>query len=333
MRQYFHVLFISLLVCCILISGCTTTPVSSTPGNKPVVTESQATALPTSLTPVLQNTPLITCDRDMTNCNGYCRYLKTDIGNCGACGISCPTGQTCSDGQCTLNCKEGKSNCGGSCVNLTADTKNCGACGISCPTGQVCNNGQCNIKCINNLIYCNGQCRDLSADTTNCGACGVSCPAGQICQNGQCGAMCGSGLSYCNGFCRNLLTDSSSCGYCGVSCAAGSTCQNGICTLVPTAAPVPSWSGHWIAKTYDGDFDMYLTQDQFSSVTGTYAKDGKITGTTSGSSTVVLTGTWTWTPNGGTGPLTFTMSADGTSFTGSYANAGQPQSSTWTGHR
>jgi len=325
-----------LILCFVLCAGCSilqNPKTSASPGlDTSATTAPAAQAQGTPSAPPAPTTETKICRSGLTDCSGFCRDLSIDIGNCGACGVSCPSGQTCNNGKCTLSCKGGKTACSGACVDLTTDPKNCGACGIACPGGQVCNGGQCGVKCINNLVYCNGQCRDLSADTANCGACGVSCPSGQTCQKGQCGAMCGSGLAYCNGYCRNLYTDSSSCGSCGVTCASGSTCQNGICTLTPVA-PVHSWTGHWTIHTYS-DSDMNLVEDPNTHYVGGAYRGGRgrISGTTSSTYPPIFSGTWSW-DNGAPGQVSFSMSFDGQSFTGSYFYPGQTTPNLWTGRR
>ena len=334
MRVPVHALGVLILVCCVLISGCTSNPISrsGSTGNQAEVTASQAPRQDLQTTaPVLQNTPAATCRAGMTNCNGFCRDLNADIGNCGTCGIACPATQKCLDGQCVCR-DEGYSACADRvCRNLNSDMKNCGACGIICPAGQICSSGQCTISCTGGKSNCGGTCVDLTTDLKNCGACKIACPDGQTCNNGQCGVKCINNLVYCNGQCRDFSADTANCGACGIVCPSGSSCRSGICITVTTAAPQPSWAGHWITQT-SGPSEMDLNQDPNLYVTGTYSGGrGRILGTTSGNPPV-LRGTWSW-DNGAPAPFVFSMSADGLSFTGTYQYSGQTQNNPWTGHR
>ena len=83
------------------------------------------------------------CPSGQTNCSETCRTLGTDASNCGACGITCATGQTCTGGTCRTSCATGQSLCNDTCVNLQTDPANCGACGRRCESGHVCASGTC----------------------------------------------------------------------------------------------------------------------------------------------------------------------------------------------
>lgn len=43
----------------------------------------------------------------ITSCNSMCVDVNTDEANCGACGTTCPGGQTCSEGTCRASCTTG----------------------------------------------------------------------------------------------------------------------------------------------------------------------------------------------------------------------------------
>ena len=66
----------------------------------------------------------------------------SDAGNCGTCGVKCPTGVSCAGGKC--QCPSGTTWCQNSqtCTNLSVDPDNCGVCGTKC-SGNFCSNGKC----------------------------------------------------------------------------------------------------------------------------------------------------------------------------------------------
>jgi len=63
------------------------------------------------------------CATEQIACGLACVNAATDPANCGACGLPCPTGQSCEGGAC--RCPSGLVDCNGSCVAMDAN-----ACGI-----------------------------------------------------------------------------------------------------------------------------------------------------------------------------------------------------------
>src|SRR5262245_7904477 len=72
------------------------------------------------------------CPSGLSPCNGDCVDKRANAGNCGGCGISCPSGGICTDAVCS--CPEGETICGAGtvCVDLTQDPRHCGSCNAAC---------------------------------------------------------------------------------------------------------------------------------------------------------------------------------------------------------
>lgn len=101
--------------------------------------------------------------------------LSSSTAHCGACGVSCGSGETCVGGMCT---------CG---ETTRAD-------GPACASHERCCEGVEGIRG-------GAGCTDVTSSNTSCGACGAPCPANESCASGACtcngGPSCGGS---CNGF-------------------------------------------------------------------------------------------------------------------------------------
>jgi hypothetical protein len=82
------------------------------------------------------------CPAGATPCGAGCVYVASDTQNCGACGVTCGTGQFCVGGECT-NCPPGTSTCQNNCIDLQTSRDNCGQCGHPCVVNEACGGGLC----------------------------------------------------------------------------------------------------------------------------------------------------------------------------------------------
>lgn len=180
-------------------------------------------------------------------------------GTSGAMCVMCPTGQTCTNGQCTASSTCDATSCaGGCCVGplcLPYASQNVGACGTGGQTCQgctgvaTCTMGQCvSMGTCNGTTCPNGCCSGnlcvpyASQSAATCGTGGAvcgACPAGNACVSGVCGTGTACDFFSCAGCCTGgtcVGTGSQSATGCGLNgaacaaCAAGATCTGGVCT-------------------------------------------------------------------------------------------------------
>ncbi len=182
-----------------------------------------------------------TCGAGLTDCDGVCVDLQSDLNNCGACGEICESELVpveCRSGVCErANCPVGITYCGAvdGCRDLSSDPGHCGACQNPCASG-VCSGGVCATGgggCAEGQTDCGGICVDTCCNNSHCGACGNICPPGETCFEGICGCpsglCCAEGETICNGMCVATCCDNNNCGACGNICKDGLTCFEGVC--------------------------------------------------------------------------------------------------------
>jgi hypothetical protein len=188
---------------------------------------------------------------------GCTANTQTDPSNCGACGNTCVSPQSCLNGVCGLYCDPGQAPCNGVCVPLGTN-QNCNFCGDTCmlanansncqPQGNrwvcdliTCNPGFANCDMSSNVNGCQ---TNTTNDPNNCDACGNQCLYGPnstpLCSNSACVIICDPGYADCDkqpadGCEVNTNTDPGNCGGCGTTCSmnhATETCVTGNCAIV-----------------------------------------------------------------------------------------------------
>jgi hypothetical protein len=183
------------------------------------------------------------CTSNQECCQGKCRnssFFQHDHNNCGACGVKCPTGASCVDGNCV--CRGRRTLCNNRCVpnvQFVLDSLNCGSCGHRCAEGQFCCGGTCvsAVDCAENqyldLLTCTCQCATVRRSD-------ICCPYGQVCRpdTGCCsplGGSCGiGGEQCCSGYCRDGVC---ACVPSGGRCSENFDCCTGVCLDGKCVAP------------------------------------------------------------------------------------------------
>ena len=196
----------------------------------------------------------ITCQSGFADCNGSlvdgCEVnTATDPQHCGSCTSNCPSGSSCTNGQCQGT--NGQIVCGSVLVDPRTDVSNCGGCGKVCPTVvhavDSCVNAACVTQCDQGYGDCDGMpsngCEvSLQSDATNCGACAMVCASGSTCSQGVCvpkSTPCPVGYDDCdvnptNGCETNLVSDINNCAACNVKCSTNNAtpvCSSGVCAI------------------------------------------------------------------------------------------------------
>ncbi len=175
------------------------------------------------------------CENPAAICCGGepCVDITASTDNCGGCGKSCRTRESCNNGNCVClgggrvaTCPASSACCSDGCHDVASDVQNCGGCGVACKKGELCESGQCKcgpsgISCKAGQVCCGAVCSDNQNDASNCGMCGKACKPGKACKNGLCEGECigcVAGETCCDGKCVNLLNDRDNCGRCTNAC-------------------------------------------------------------------------------------------------------------------
>jgi len=195
------------------------------------------------------------CPSNGEYCNGVCKNLNTDPGNCGGCyqinssttdpTRVCSTAQvvtpSCQAGECNGACAANWANCDepqtkraiGCNINLLTNHDNCGQCGHKCSASQACVGGTCTCdpqQCTNGCCNGQGACIPYSGQSFSvCGSSGGACTS---CVNNQeCASTAQGGVCECDpNTCPTGCCNSAGVCYAGTSdelCGgAGGTCLN-----------------------------------------------------------------------------------------------------------
>lgn len=116
------------------------------------------------------------CDPNIPGCE---TPITQSLRNCGACGVSCGSGELCVDGGCV--CGDTSASGAPACGNNLACCA--GACIAPSDPACICGSGE---RCEVSQLCCDDTCVESASDEAHCGACGVTCPTEQVCAESTC---------------------------------------------------------------------------------------------------------------------------------------------------
>ncbi len=166
--------------------------------------------------------------------------LKTDINNCGKCGVACTNkhGQTqCKDGACLPVCDDGFGDCdwkpSNGCESKLSEVTQCGSCDqqTPCPDGFFCNQGICIQKYpLGHKCEWPGQCQDGTDKQPHCTDEGLCCDTlcdgpCRACVDGTCTPRQDHSMPEKAGACNGALCNAN--GECMKSCTTDQDCESG----------------------------------------------------------------------------------------------------------
>ncbi len=166
------------------------------------------------------------CPAQQTSCDGTCLDLKTDDRNCGACGRTCGSGQTCIQGACfaEVACGNGRLDTGETCDDGNRQVDD--GCNALCALepGYTCSGtpSTCAPRCGDGLRAGNETCDDGNMAASD--GCSASCAVepGYTCAGAPstCAPRCGDGVQVASEGCDDGNTASND--GCSASCAVES---------------------------------------------------------------------------------------------------------------